>query len=70
MMSQALGHNAKVLWLLEIGALAFVGIGAFIFVFDPANGLTGIGSMLFFGLCAAVFAFMLVVRSNRLRSGI
>jgi hypothetical protein len=65
MMSQALGHTATVLWLLEIGSLALVGAGAFIFVFDPANWLTGIGSMLFFGLCAAVFAFMLAVRSRQ-----
>jgi hypothetical protein len=64
MMSQALTHNATTLWLLEIGSLAFVGAGAFIFIFDPANWLTGISSMLFFGLCAAVFAFMLVVRSR------
>jgi hypothetical protein len=63
--AQALGHNATVLWLLEIGSLAFVGGGAFIFVFDPGNWLTGIGSMLFFGLCAAVFTSMLVVRSRR-----
>jgi hypothetical protein len=65
MRSQALGHSATVLWLLEIGSLAFVGTGAFIFIFDPANWLTGISSMLFFGLCAAVFAFMLAVRSRR-----
>jgi serine acetyltransferase len=38
MMSQALGHNAKVLWLLEIGALAFVGIGAFILSSTPPTG--------------------------------
>src|SRR6266496_3352884 len=37
MMSQALGHNATMLWLLEISSLTFVGVGAFIFVFDPAN---------------------------------
>jgi hypothetical protein len=62
---QSLAHSAVVLWLLEIGSLAFVGIGGFIFVFDPVNWLTGIGSMLFFGLCAAVCAFMLVVRSRQ-----
>jgi hypothetical protein len=63
---QALAQSAVVLWLLEIGSLAFVILGAFIFVFDPANWRAGISSMLFFGLCAAVFAFMLVVRRNRL----
>ncbi len=65
MTSQALTHSTVVLWLMESCSLAFVGAGAFIFVFDPANWLTGIGSMLFFGLCAAVFAFMLVVRSRQ-----
>ncbi len=65
MMLQPLGHNTTVLWLPEISSLAFVGIGAFIFVFDPGNWLIGIGSMLFFGPCAAVFLFMLVVRSRR-----
>ncbi|MGZ5841062.1 MAG: hypothetical protein ACXWJ8_03900 [Xanthobacteraceae bacterium] len=62
--SQALTHGAVALWSLEIGSLAFVVIGAFIFVFDPANWLTGIASMIFFGLCAAVFAAMLAVRNR------
>ena len=68
--SQAVTHGPVVLWSLEIVSLCFVGIGAFIFVFDPGNWLIEIGSMLFFGLCAAVSAFMLVLRSNRLRGKI
>jgi hypothetical protein len=70
MTSQALAHSAGVLWSLEIVSLAFVGIGAFTFVFDPGSWLIEIGSMLLFGLCAAVLAFMLAVRSNRLRGKI
>ena len=66
MTSQALGHSATVLWSLEITSLAFVGLGALIVVFDPANWLTATASMLLFGLCAAAFAFMLVARRNRL----
>jgi hypothetical protein len=66
MTSQALGHSTTVLWLLEIISLAFVGLGAFIVVFDPGDWPTASASILFFGLCAAVFAFMLIVRRNRL----
>jgi hypothetical protein len=50
------------LWLREIGALAFVGFGILIIVFDPGNWLIALASIVFFGLCAAVFTRRLVLR--------
>ena len=60
--SQAKAHNLVVLWLLEIGALAFVVAGIVIFVVDPRNRLVAVASTLFFGLCAAHATRMLVLR--------
>jgi MFS superfamily sulfate permease-like transporter len=59
---QARVHNLVVLWLLEIGALAFVAGGIFILVIDPGNWLIALASIVFFGICAGVFMGMLVLR--------
>ena len=60
MTAQARAHSAAGLWFLEIGALAFVGI--VIIVIDPGNWLMALGSIVFFGFCAAVAARMLILR--------
>jgi hypothetical protein len=65
MTSQALAHSAVVLWSLEIASLAFVGIGVFVLVIEPDKWPRALASVAFFGLCAAVFAYMLVLRSRR-----
>lgn len=62
MTAQARAHSAAGLWLLEIGALAFVGLGMIIIVIDPGNWLIALGSIVFFGFCAGVGARMLVLR--------
>jgi Ca2+/Na+ antiporter len=62
MTAQARAHSAAGLWLLEIGALAFVGLGIVIIVIDPGNWLIALGSIVFFGFCAGVGARMLVLR--------
>jgi uncharacterized membrane protein len=62
MTSQARAHSATGLWLLQIGALAFVALGIFILVDDPDNWLVALGSIVFFGLCAGFAARLLVLR--------
>jgi hypothetical protein len=61
--SQALAHSAAALWSLEIVSLAFVGIGVYFFVVVPGEW-KALAAVVFFGLCAAVVAFMLVIRSR------
>jgi len=68
--SQALAHNAVTLWLLEVGALAFVVLGIVILAVNPRNWLIAITSIVFFGLCAASFTRMLMLRRrSQPRSG-
>jgi Ca2+/Na+ antiporter len=62
MTAQARAHSAAGLWFLEIGALAFGGLGVMIIVIDPGNWLIALGSIIFFGFCAAIGARMLVLR--------
>lgn len=59
---QARAHSAVGLWLLEVGALTFVGVGVLILIVDPRNWLVATGSIVFFGLCAVMFAWMLINR--------
>jgi hypothetical protein len=65
MTSQAHQFGPVVLWLLEIVALAFVAGGILVFIVDPPNRLIALVSTVFFGLCAAKFAHMLVLRRRR-----
>jgi hypothetical protein len=60
--TQARAYSLVVLWLLEIGSLGFVVIGITMFVVDPRNWLVGLASILFFGLCATMATYMLVLR--------
>jgi hypothetical protein len=62
MTSQARAYGVVVLWLLEIGSLAFVAGGIFMLVVDPRQWLVALASIVFFGLCAAKAARMLVLR--------
>ena len=68
MTSQARAHSVTGLWLLQIGALAFVALGIFILVVDPDNWLVALGSIVFFGLCAG-FATRLLVLRRRAAAG-
>jgi len=60
--SLALSINPVVLWLLELGSLAFVAAGLFILVVDPGSWLIALASIVFFGLCAAFTVYLLVLR--------
>ena len=62
MTSQATAHGPVVLWLLEILSIAFVGAGVWMFVADPGSRLTALFCTIFFGLCAAKIARLLVLR--------
>lgn len=63
--TQAREHNVLTLWLLEIGSLAFVAAGIFILVKDITNWPAALASIVFFGLCAVVFAKMIFVRNQQ-----
>lgn len=58
---QARAHGALGLWLLEIVALMFVATGFVMLVVAPDKRLVALGSIVFFGACAAAFAHMLVL---------
>ena len=68
MTSQARAHSVTGLWLLQIGALAFVALGIFMLVVDPGNWLVAFGSIVFFGLCAG-FAARLLMLLRRAATG-
>ena len=60
--AQARAHGTAGLWLLEAAALAFVIAGIVVLVLDPDNWFVALAGILFFGLCAAVFTRMLMLR--------
>jgi hypothetical protein len=62
MRSQARAHGAVSLWLLEIVSIALVVAGVAMLVFDPGSRLTALACTVFFGLCAAKIARLLVLR--------
>jgi hypothetical protein len=62
MQAQATTHTAGTLWFLEITALAFVAIGVFLLMVEPAQWLLGVSSIVLFGLSAAMIARLLVLR--------
>jgi len=62
MAAQASAHGTAFLWVMEAIALAFVAAGIAILVLDPQNWLIALAAILFFGLCSAVFTWMLLVR--------
>jgi hypothetical protein len=62
MATQAREQSLVLLWILEIAAIGFVAGGVLILVFDPGKWLGATAGILFFGLCAACVACMLVMR--------
>jgi hypothetical protein len=62
-------YSPFLLWPLEIVALLFVVGGILVVLKDPSPSLSEFGGIVFFGLCAAVFAYMLVLRASLRRSG-
>jgi hypothetical protein len=66
--NQARAHSGVGLWLLQAGALAFVGVGIFLLILDSENWHLALGSIAFFGFCAVMFATMLVTKRRDARS--
>jgi hypothetical protein len=62
MTSQARAQGPVLLWIGEVGSIAFVAAGIFTLVFDSGNWLTATASIVIFSLCATSFMFMLVLR--------
>jgi hypothetical protein len=62
MTAQARAHGPVVLWLMEIASVAFVVGGIALLVFDPSSRLTAFACTVFFALCAAKIARLLVLR--------
>lgn len=65
--AQARAHSALSLWFLELVSLAFVALGVFLLVADSGNWPIALASITFFGLCAAVFTTMLLIRRRESR---
>jgi hypothetical protein len=63
--TQAFTHNAATLWLLEFLSLGFVAAGIFLLVRDSANWPITLLSVVLFAPGAGVFAFMLMLRRER-----
>lgn len=62
--AQARAFGPFTLWFLEIVALAFVAAGIGLLLTDPTSRLLAIGTIAFFGLCAAYGAYLLVLRGR------
>jgi hypothetical protein len=63
-MSQARAYGPRYLWAMEIGALLFVVAGIFIYATDPTGGPIALLAVAFFGFCAVVFAYLLIIRGR------
>jgi hypothetical protein len=62
--AQARAYGARRLWMLEGCALLLVAASIFIYVTDPTNRPMALLTLIFFGCCAAVIAYMLVIRGR------
>jgi len=62
MATQAREHNPMLQWVGEICSIGFVAASLFVLIFNPGRSSAATGRIVFFGVCAASFAFMLVVR--------
>ena len=59
---QTRAWSRATLWLFEVVSLAFVALGFVLLALDPGNWLIAVTTIAFFGLCAAVYAKMLIVK--------
>lgn len=67
--AQARAFGPFVLWSLEVVALAFVAVGFALLLTDPTSRLLAIVTIVFFGLCAACGAYLLVLRGQTTPTG-
>ena len=63
-LSQARAYGARKLWIMEIGALLLMAAGVFLYVSYPAKRPMALLTVIFFGCCAAVIGYMLVIRGR------
>jgi hypothetical protein len=64
MITQARAQSPVLLWTFLIVSIAFVLASLFILIVTPDKWPVAIAGMVFFGACAAVFAFMLIQRQQ------
>ena len=60
--NEALALSSKRLWSMEIGSIAFVGLGVLMLAFDPDSWLSAVAIIVAFGFSAAIFMWMLLLR--------
>lgn len=61
MTARARTHGPIVLWLSNIGALAFVAGGIWMFIVEPGSRMLAIATISFFGLCVVIITRMLIL---------
>ena len=59
---RARAESAVVLWSVEIGSLALAAAGVLVLVVAPEKWLAALAGIGFFGACAALFTYLLVLR--------
>lgn len=64
---QAREYSIVTLWALETGSLLFVAAGLFILFTDPASWVAALAAVGFFGVCALMFARVLIVKRRMSR---
>jgi hypothetical protein len=60
--NEALALSSKGLWSMEIGSIAFVGLGVLMLAFNPDSWLNTVAIIVAFGFSAAIFMWMLLLR--------
>jgi hypothetical protein len=65
---QARALGGANLWFLLLGSLVFVAGGIFLFSANPAKRDVAVEGMVFFGFCAALFAYQFWLRNRKTRT--
>jgi hypothetical protein len=62
--AQARAYGARKLWLLEACSLLLAAGGVFMYITDPTKRPMAILTLIFFGCCAVVIGYLLVIRGR------
>jgi hypothetical protein len=62
--AQARAYGARKLWMMEACALLLAAAGVFMYVTDPTKRPMAILTLIFFGCCAVIIGYMLVIRGR------
>ena len=68
--SQAMAHNSKHLWAMEIASIALLLCAIAMLGIEPDDRLTAIAAIAFFGLTTATFSWMLIIRRRATRQSL